>query len=107
VSVTDNVSDGHHTFGELYEHRFALFLALCRTIAKAHPDRVWRAKRHFDGSSYPGWFIMGIHRHVGEQITYHLPLRLWDDAEFAFELDPAPPWDGHTPDDVLARLDRL
>lgn len=26
---TNQISDGYHTFGELYEHRIALFRALC------------------------------------------------------------------------------
>jgi hypothetical protein len=106
-----NASDGFHTFNELYEHRIALFLALCR-----HLDRidkflnewiVWRSALHFDGSSYEGWFIMGISTKPGKQISYHLPMSKWNDAGFAITLDHAPEWDGHTPNDVIERLNNL
>src|SRR5438067_170128 len=91
--ITDDgdISDGHHTFEELYEHRFALFIALCRIIAAAHPERVWRAKYHSDGGWYPEWFLLGIDTTPGTQVTYHLPMRFWDagDVDFAAELERA------------------
>jgi hypothetical protein len=95
------MSDGYHTFDELYEHRHALFIALCREL-KGFP--IWRSRRHHDGSTYEGWFIMGIGSSPGEQITYHLPERLWSAVPFAVVLDCAPEWDGHTPEDVVQRL---
>lgn len=97
--------DGYHTFGELYEHRAELFLTLCRFVRRAVPDaRIWRSYQHHDGSGFEGMFIIGINMEPGKQITYHLPLRYWDDAWFATVLDNAPKWDEHTSDDVLARL---
>jgi hypothetical protein len=98
------VSDGYHTFDELYEHRRILFIALCKRI---RPERVWRSKLHSDGSRYDGWFILGIDRLPDEQITYHLPIALWEATSFAQTLDKAPTFDGHTPADVLERLQRL
>lgn len=100
------VSDGFHTFDELYEHRCELYLALARSMVRAGPTPiVFRAKRHHDGSGYDGWFMLGIGSEPGQQITYHLPLRLWDRADFAeaFDLSPVP-FDGHTSADVLNRL---
>ncbi len=107
--MADETGDGYHTFDELYEHRHVLFIALARRISGSRPDRIWRSKLHHDGSSFPGWFVMGIDRLSGEQVTYHLPMRFWDagDVEFAVELDRAPEWDGHSSADVLARLGRL
>ena len=103
-----DASDGYHTFGELYEHRIALFIALCRTYADTHfPIEVWRSKLHFDGSSFDGWFIMGIRKEKGNQITYHLPMSKWDETDFAETLECAPEWDGHTSADVLERLKKL
>lgn len=29
---TKKISDGHHTFGELYRHRIALFCTLCNLL---------------------------------------------------------------------------
>ena len=95
------VSDGYHTFEELYDHRITLFIALARAL-RTH--KVWRSKLHSDGSSYAGWFILGINDKPGKQITYHLPLSRWDETDFAFTVDRAPEFDGHTAEDVLKRL---
>lgn len=113
VIVGDNmeVSDGDHTFAELYEHRHILFLALARTSAfddELCQYPVWCSTLHADGSSYDDWFIMGIGDKAGEQISYHLPARYWSDAcSFAQVLDRAPEWDGHTSKDVLERIKNL
>lgn len=106
------ISDGYHTFDELYEHRFALWIALCRIASQVpHLFRdgdVWRAKKHSDGTSYEGWFMlgMGIER-TGSMMTYHLPLSRWDDCGFAETYEYAPAFDGHTSADVLERLKRM
>ncbi len=103
--ITGQTSDGYHTFDELYEHRIALFLALCN-YAKDNIT-VWRSKLHSDGSAIDGWFVMGIGTMYGRQITYHLPMSRWDDAGFVMTLDRAPPFDGHTSADVLKRLEKF
>jgi hypothetical protein len=105
---TGQVSDGYHTFDELYEHRIKLYVALCRVLA-LNSDRnpVWKSMYHSDGTNYEGWFIMGIYEKPGKQITYHLPLIYWDKTFFAKVLDKSPQWDFHTPKDVLERLKRL
>lgn len=100
---TNQVSDGYHTFGELYEHRIALFMCLCTYIADRH-DNVWKSKLHSDGSAVEGWFIMGINTEKGKQISYHLPVDKWGECWMAKELENAPEWDGHTSADVLERL---
>jgi hypothetical protein len=98
------ISDGYHTFGELYEHRITLFIALCGWLP--NDKEVWKSKFHSDGSSMEGWFVMGIGKEVGQQITYHLPISKWDECDVQ-ELDKAPEWDGHTSSDVLERLKSL
>jgi len=109
------VSDGYHTMDELYEHRIELFIALCRICEKnkvywegptlPHP---WRSKKHSDGSSFDGWFILGIEIEKGKQISYHLPIERWSDTDFVLDtLENAPEWDGHTSSDVLERLKKL
>jgi len=111
--------DGYHTFSELYDHRIMLFIALCKKIQKPeyygdarnvvgnNGKMVWRSKLHHGGTGYNGWFIMGINKKSGEQISYHLPLSCWEETTFAETLDRAPEWDGHTSDDVLERLKKL
>lgn len=108
---TNLISDGYHTFGELYDHRIALFIALARKYRdlmleeRADPE-VWKSKKHHDGSSWDGWFIMGIGKERGKQISYHLPISDWGRIECE-ELEAAPEWDGHTPADVVERLLKL
>lgn len=109
---TNKISDGYHTFEELYEHRITLFIALCRLMKfeyKLQYDGkgVWRSKAHSDGSVWDGWFILGILQTPGQQITYHLPISKWEETNFATTLDKAPTFDGHTPQDVLQRLKQL
>lgn len=106
------VSDGYHTFNELYEHRITLYIALCKKIMKEDVDKntldnyVWKSKLHADGSEFEGWFILGIGQNAGKQITYHLPLKKWDDIDCDI-VDKAPEWDKHTPEDVLRRIKNL
>lgn len=112
LNVKDNskdiiVSDGSHTFEELYNHRITLFITLCKILYQYNIKKVWRSKSHNDGSKYDGWFIMGITAYDGRQITYHLPEERWDETWFATTLDKAPEWDGHTSYDVLERLKNL
>lgn len=99
------VSDGYHTLDELYDHRITLYIALCRTIS-GYSNRfvVWRSKLHHDGSSFEGWYILGIGKEKGKQMSYHLPLERWSESDFAETIEKAPEWDGHTPHDVLERL---
>jgi len=99
--VTGETSDGYHTFNELYEHRHALFIALL----KAHPEKAWKSKKHRDGIMFDGWFIAGLETPDG-QVTYHMPLHLWDDVE-AEVIHVAPEWDGHTSNDVISRIKAL
>lgn len=105
------ISDGYHTFNELYEHRIMLFIALCRlfndlSIVNGEIKYVWRSKKHSDDSEWAGWFILGIGTVLGKQITCHLPDSKWALTEFAHTLDNAPIWDGHTSADVLERLQK-
>ncbi len=111
---TNQISDGYHTFGELYEHRIILFIALCKRLNSLPGDymsplhsEIWKSKKHSDGSEWDGWFIMGIGLEKNHQITYHLPSSKWNDCVFAKELPNAPIFDGHTSVDVLARIAKL
>lgn len=100
-------SDGYHTFDELYEHRNILFMKLCEWIDEAQGwGHTWKSKLHADGTMFAGWFIAGIGTEVGKQITYHLPLPLWDMLHVR-ERERAPAWDGHTSQDVVQRLKEL
>ena len=109
IKITGSTSDGYHTFDELYEHRIVLYLALCRQLVYQGVKqlRPWRSLLHSDDTKYESWFILGIGKEPGEQITYHLPMHYWGDTFFAETLDRAPEFDGHTSADVLERIGRL
>lgn len=95
----EKISDGYHTFADLYEQRLILSAAL----AKNNPH-AWKSKRHKDGS-VPfggGWFIMGFNTEEG-CYTYHYELKDWDLFQCK-ELDKGKPWDGHTSRDVRRLL---
>jgi hypothetical protein len=104
------ISDGYHTFDELYEHRIVIYMSLCRSIAENDSmsiPLIWRSTTHSDGSVWDGWFILGIDVRPGYQISYHLPMSKWDECKFAQLLPRAPEFDGHTSADVLKRLSKL
>jgi hypothetical protein len=103
---TNDISDGYHTFAQLYEHRIILFISLCK-ILPLNTLFVWRSKLHSDGSNFDGWFVLGMGKEKGKQITYHLPISKWNDCDFAETLEKAPDFDGHTSQDVLTRLQSL
>lgn len=107
MNETGKISDGYHTFDELYDHRITLWIALCRILEKYGPLRAWRSKLHSDGTGFPSWFVLGLGYQKGEQMTYHLPLYLWDDCSFAVTLAQAPEFDGHSSADVLERIKKL
>lgn len=100
--LATDVSDGYHTFGELYDHRNHLFIALMRS----NPAISWRANTQDDGEDYPNWFIAGMHLPTGD-ISYHLPVWMWEmiDGCGIATTNRAPKWDGHTPADVVKRME--
>lgn len=101
------VSDGYHTFKELYEHRIALFVALITALMQQeyHPANktCWKSKKHSDGTMLDGWFIAGIGLEKWDTLTYHLPISEWDNL-YCDVLENAPEWDGHTSKDVIRLL---
>lgn len=100
---TNELSDGYHTFKELYEHRHVLFLSLMKVL----PQLSWISLRHATGEKcFNGkWFIAGITLPSGN-VSYHLPMRLYGTgiATGAKELERGMEWDGRTPNDVINRL---
>lgn len=104
------ISDWFHSFDELYDHRIALFIALCRhyqssmSMQLGEPQSVcFKSEKHSDGTAWEGWFIMQLNTTAG-QISYHLPMKFWDDCDMAETLEVAHEWDGHTPSQVVERL---
>ena len=96
------LSDGYHTFNELYHHRAVLFSVICNMF----PDKAWKSKKHSDGTMYDGMFIVGIKTPQG-QATYHYDIDPYWTMFDVPELAIAPEWDGHTPDDAINRVAAL
>lgn len=91
---TKQISDGYHTFGELYYHRCALFSVICNM----HKDKAWKSKQHEDGTMFDDMFIVGITTPEGDY-SYHYHLEFWDVFQVP-ELEHAPEFDGHQPSDI-------
>ena len=90
------VSDGWHTFDELYYHRMILF----SIILNQNKNISWKALKHHDGTMFDDdSFICGIETPEG-QYTYHYKLKYWDMFDVK-DLDLAPKYDGHKPEDIV------
>lgn len=94
VEDIGQVSDGFHTFQELYHHRMMLFAVICNT----YKDKAWKSWKHHDNTMYDDYFIVGIDTKDG-QYSYHYHKDNWDMFDVK-ELDNAPVWDGHEPKDI-------
>ena len=97
-----DLSDGYHTFNELYHHRAILFSVICNSM----PDRAWKSKLHDTGDMFDGMFIVGIETPEG-QATYHYDIDPYWDMFKVPELDRAPVWDGHSAEDAINRIASL
>lgn len=114
-----NVSDGYHTFNELYEFRKAYNVALFNqwgryTISKPEDNMdmrmydVHKSWKHYDGELCfgGGWFIVVAHLPEG-QISNHYESRDWDLFKIPEREKATYPFDGHTGQDVINRLLKL
>ena len=97
-----DLSDGYHTFNELYHHRAVLFSVICNSFKSL----AWKSKKHNDGTMYNGMFIVGIATPKGNA-TYHYDIEPYWDMFDVKELDKAPEWDGHTPSEAIERISKL
>lgn len=102
---TELVSDGYHTFGELYKFRLLYNALLFNEWAAAGKYGVQKSMRHSDGELCFGgdWFVVcamlpdGLisnHYHVDDWDKFKIPIK--ERAEYEY--------DGHTTEDVMARL---
>lgn len=95
-----DLSDGFHTFNQLYYQRMMLFA----TIVKQNRDKAWKSLRHEDGELCFGgeWFIVGVDTPEGSY-TYHYETNFYSLFD-CVELERAKHWDGHTEKDVTRLL---
>lgn len=100
VESKQQISDGYHTFEELYFHRMMLFSVICNQ----NKEKAWKSWKHEDGTMYDDYFIVGVTTIEGDY-SYHYHKDHWDKFNVT-ELEFAPKWDGHKPSDVT-RLSSL
>ncbi|QOC56504.1 hypothetical protein SEA_PAELLA_185 [Arthrobacter phage Paella] len=112
TEITENTSDGYHTFKELYEFRLLLNAALFNSWASGYNydrDRpyVCKSRLHSDGTipfNDPNWFIVVAVLTEG-QISFHYEMKDWELFDIP-EVPLPPKYDGHTAADVAVRLRR-
>ena len=95
------ISDGYHTFNELYYYRMLYNAAFFNMLPK---EWVYKSKKHHDGEDCfgGGWFIVMANLPTG-QISNHYELKNWDLFQIP-EKEVADKWDGHTPQEAADRL---
>lgn len=101
-----DVSDGYHTFNELYHHRAVLFSIICNQNARF----AWKSKLHSDGTMYDNMFVVGMNLPMKGSIypvSYHYDIYPYWDMFKVKEIERAPVFDGYTPWDVVDRLERF
>lgn len=100
-----DISDGYHTFRELYDFRKMYNAALFNQFAKNAKYEVHKSKRHHDGEECfgGGWFIV-VALLPGGQITNHYKNEDWDLFKIPETEKALFEYDGHNGADVLARL---
>lgn len=99
-----SISDGNHTFADLYSQRMYLFSVIC----SCYPELSWKSRKHFDEENDPmfnGCFIVGINTPVGIA-TYHFKLEYWNEFPIK-EIEHAPQYDRYSIEDVLSRVKSL
>lgn len=102
----DSVSDGFHTMDELYEHRMALNIALFNMWHRHIGEdfvKVMKSRLHSDGTMFEGGYFIVMALTDHGQISYHYKLEHWNKFSIP-EVERTPPYDGHSPEDVIKRL---
>lgn len=99
-SVDDKgeISDGSHTFSELYYHRMMLFSIVCNQ----NKELAWKSWKHEDDTMFEDYFIVGITTPDGDY-SYHYHKNHWNQFNVV-QLMNAPKWDGHEAKDIVRLL---
>ena len=94
------VSDGCHTFKELYQQRSLLLIALM----KSYPRMSWRSFRDDQGNWNEKTFLAGMKLPTGD-VSFHLGEEFWYMLQGIETRKKSPPFDGHTASDALDRIE--
>ena len=101
----NELSDGWHTFNDLYEFRKLYNAVLFNEWADRNLYQVHKSIYHNDGELCfgGGWFIVVAILPSG-QISNHYKMEDWDLFQVPAVDKALYPFDGHTPQDVMSRL---
>lgn len=102
-----NISDGYHSFNELYNHRASLTALLFNEWANRGVYNVCKSKRHINGEKcFNGDMFIVLATLPAGNISYHYKMEEWG----KFQIPEIPKqnheWD-YTPQDVENRLNDL
>jgi len=99
------ISDGYHTFNELYEFRKVYNAALFNEWAASKKYDVHKSFKHHDGELCfgGGWFIVVAVLPSG-QISNHYENKDWELFKCEAVEKAKYEFDGHTGEDVIERL---
>ena len=101
------LSDGYHTFNELYEYRKLYNAALFNEWALNNKFDTHKSKKHATGEEcFDGEYFIVMAELPTGQISNHYKLEYWDLFKVP-EKEKANAWDGHTPAIVAFRLERF
>jgi hypothetical protein len=104
----ETISDGYHTYSELYEFRKVYNAALFNEWAKNDKYNVHKSQFHYEGDECfgGGWFIVVAILPEG-QISNHYEMKDWDLFKVPSVDKALFEFDGHNGQDVLNRLSAL
>lgn len=107
------ISDGWHTFDELYHYRMLYNAGMANALARDNLNvptseeiEVVKSWRHSDGELCFGkdnYFVVVMQLPTG-QVSNHYKGEYWDLFKVP-EVERAPEWDGHTPQQAAERLE--
>lgn len=99
--VGNDISDGFHTFGELYDHRCLLWILL--VLNSDFKNYAYWLKDH-----YEGWDGIVV-QHPQGQLSYHVSVKFRHlyESKLLLRLEKNHVYDGHTSADVLKRLEAI
>lgn len=102
MTDTGKISDGYHTFDELYDFRMLYHAAFCNS----KPELSCKSRVHSSGEACfgGGWFIVTTQLPTGQISNHYRDVNLNWDLFKVRSVPQAPPWDGHTSADVVDRL---
>lgn len=104
---TGEISDGYHTFNELYEFRKLYNAAFFNELSANEGYHVHKSWKHSDGEDCfgGGWFIVTGYLSYDKtnQVSNHYEAEDWNLFKVE-QRELADEWDGHTSGDVVKRL---